>query len=81
MVPFWSAIQKNWCYIMHPDPMWPVNGVYRCPKCLNEYPVAWEQGMKRSPKPATVFSEAPALVSPKPAHSVLQVVKTFRQTA
>ena len=50
MVPFWSAIQKNWCYIMHPDPMWPVNGVYRCPKCLNEFPVVWEQDMKRRPK-------------------------------
>jgi hypothetical protein len=81
MVPFWSAIQKNWCYIMHPDPMWPVNGVYRCPKCLNEYPVVWEQGLKRTPKPAMTFKEAPALVSPKQARSGLRMVKTFRQTA
>jgi hypothetical protein len=23
--------------------MWPINGMYQCPKCLRRYPVPWEQ--------------------------------------
>jgi hypothetical protein len=30
---------------MHPDPMWPINGTYRCPKCLRVYPVRWANGL------------------------------------
>jgi len=37
-----EAISRAWCYIMHPDPLWPVNGYYRCPRCHRTYRVAWE---------------------------------------
>jgi hypothetical protein len=33
---------RAWCKLMHPDPMWPVGGFYRCPECLRQYPVQWE---------------------------------------
>jgi hypothetical protein len=33
---------RAWCKLMHPDPMWPVSGFYRCPTCLRQYPVQWE---------------------------------------
>jgi hypothetical protein len=38
-----KAIGDSWCQLMHPDPMWPVNGEYQCRVCLRRYPVAWEQ--------------------------------------
>ena len=44
---FVSAVGASWCQLMHPDPMWPVNGEYQCRVCLRKYPVAWEQ-----PEPA-----------------------------
>ena len=40
---FVSAVGSSWCQLMHPDPMWPVNGEYQCRVCLRKYPVAWEQ--------------------------------------
>ncbi len=33
---------RTWCKLMHPDPMWPVNGKYICPTCQRTYPVPWE---------------------------------------
>jgi hypothetical protein len=33
---------RAWCRLMHPDPMWPVRGLYRCPSCLRQYPVQWD---------------------------------------
>ncbi len=38
-----ASLSRFWCQAMHPNPMWPVNGQYRCPACLRVYPVAWEQ--------------------------------------
>lgn len=38
---------EAWCYLMHPAPMRPVRGHYRCPSCLREYPVPWEKGVNR----------------------------------
>ncbi len=38
-----SAVSRSWCQAMHPDPMWPINGSYQCPKCLKRYPVPWER--------------------------------------
>jgi hypothetical protein len=38
-----SDVSKVWCQMTHPSPMWPVNGQYRCPKCLRLFPVPWEQ--------------------------------------
>lgn len=43
----WSILSNLWCYTMHPAPMWPVNGYYRCPQCQREYPVPWEKGETR----------------------------------
>lgn len=40
---FVSAVGASWCQLMHPDPMWPVNGQYQCRVCLRKYRVAWEQ--------------------------------------
>ncbi len=40
---FWSYIAELWCKLMHPDPMWPAHGRYRCPACWREYPVQWEE--------------------------------------
>jgi hypothetical protein len=48
---------RAWCKLMHPDPMWPVNGFYRCPSCLRQYPVQWE-----APTPLKAVAEAPARV-------------------
>lgn len=39
----WSRAGNLWCRLMHPSPMWPVNGQYRCPKCMRTYPVPWER--------------------------------------
>ncbi len=33
---------RFWCKLMHPDPMWPIRGYYRCRRCLRQYPVPWE---------------------------------------
>jgi len=43
----WSFLSNWWCYKTHPTPMWPVLGKYRCPKCLRQYPVPWENGRNR----------------------------------
>jgi len=37
-----TAVRNRWCNIMHPAPMWPINGYYICPRCQNRYPVPWE---------------------------------------
>jgi hypothetical protein len=43
----WRFVTDLWCYMMHPDPMWPVNGQYRCPSCHRLYPVPWEKQTSR----------------------------------
>ena len=43
MKTFWSYVAEFWCKLMHPAPMWPVHGFYRCPDCWREYPVGWEE--------------------------------------
>ena len=35
-------IRSTWCKNMHTEAMWPIHGKYICPRCLREYPVAWE---------------------------------------
>ncbi len=35
-------IRSTWCKNMHTEAMWPMHGKYICPRCLSEYPVAWE---------------------------------------
>ncbi len=39
---WWIRLGNLWCTRMHPMPMWPVRGSYRCPACLREHPVPWE---------------------------------------
>jgi hypothetical protein len=38
---FFRWLAEGWCHLMHPDPLWPVNGRYRCPACYRTYPVPW----------------------------------------
>lgn len=35
----WLA--DRWCYLMHPDPMWPIHGRYLCRKCQRSRAVPW----------------------------------------
>ena len=37
-----EQLGRAWCKVMHPDPTWPVNGYYRCPRCHRKYRVPWE---------------------------------------
>ena len=39
-------IRSTWCKSMHNEAMWPMHGKYICPRCLREYPVAWEGPVK-----------------------------------
>jgi len=38
---FYREAAENWCHFAHAEPMWPVNGEYRCRTCLRTYPVPW----------------------------------------
>ncbi len=51
-----SRFVNLWCRLLHPAPMWPVNGRYRCPVCLRSYPVPWEK--------QPVVARAPVVVLP-----------------
>ena len=45
----WSYVADLWCTLMHPAPMWPSHGYYRCRACGREYPVPWEEpGQRKS---------------------------------
>lgn len=56
-----SRVATVWCQVMHPAPMWPVNGYYQCPACLRAYPVPWEQGGRsRHAADQQVLSNDPA---------------------
>ena len=48
---FRSSFAALWCRLIHPAPMWPVHGYYRCPACHRQYPVPWE------PRPVAVRVE------------------------
>ena len=45
---FWSLIADLWCRLIHPAPMWPVHGYYRCPACWRQYAVPWEARVEGS---------------------------------
>ncbi len=54
-----SRVATVWCKLMHPAPMWPVNGHYQCPACLRSYPVPWEHvRSNHNPDPAPVKRQA-----------------------
>jgi len=37
-----EALALFWCRATHRRPMWPVNGMYRCSKCLRTHRVPWD---------------------------------------
>ncbi|MCZ2075244.1 MAG: hypothetical protein HUU41_19700 [Bryobacteraceae bacterium] len=77
----WTFLRDSWCYRMHPAPMWPVNGMYRCPECQREYPVPWEKGVTRWDfQPAKEDVRESTFVS-HPARSGFRIVKAFKRTA
>lgn len=57
----WEKVAETWCRAMHPAPMWPVNGQYRCPTCLRTYPVPWEA--QQHPPARAVPAAAPVPVA------------------
>jgi hypothetical protein len=60
MKALWTSIASVWCQMMHPSPMWPVKGKYRCPTCMREYSVPWEEPEKQAApsKPARIGEAA-----------------------
>lgn len=59
----WEKAATTWCRVMHPAPMWPVNGQYRCPECLRTYAVPWEEQRK----PVHSVTQLPVRVTAQPA--------------
>jgi hypothetical protein len=53
---WWNNVGDAWCQLMHPDPLWPVKGYYRCPVCLRTHPVPWEHPPRRATPAAMVTS-------------------------
>lgn len=59
---FTSTVGNAWCQLMHPEPMWPVNGVYQCRECHRKFPVAWEKAAPAaSPEPPSPRPRAEAI--------------------
>jgi len=65
-----SSVGSSWCQLMHPDPMWPVNGHYQCRVCLRKFPVSWEHpetasvhthNHSRAPKSIASATASPAI--------------------
>jgi hypothetical protein len=59
-----DSIGKQWCSIMHPDPMWPVCGTYQCPRCQRRFPVPWEETPDAARKAHTRPDYAEAVLNP-----------------
>lgn len=55
-----SKFERFWCRMLHPAPMWPVNGHYICPQCQLRYRVTWSDPVPKYPEAATGMS-APLL--------------------
>lgn len=68
-----SSLSRMWCQAMHPSPMWPVNGQYRCPECMRVYPVAWEvtEPLRKPAKHARAAYQ-PVLKPTSPVAAVLK---------
>ncbi len=43
----WTWVNKTWCSVAHPSPLWPIHGQYQCPKCFRVYQVEWEPKIAR----------------------------------
>ena len=55
-----DGIARRWCKLTHPDPMWPVCGMYRCPQCHRTYAVPWEEKPRAERKQMVIPVAAPA---------------------
>ncbi len=76
----WRDLAEFWCKSMHPDPMWPAHGRYRCRKCLREYPVPWEDCPPMATlAPAAGKAFAAAAVSIKDSNA--QPARSWRRAA
>ncbi len=42
-------IGEFWCKMMHPSPMWPSHGHYRCRTCGRKFTVPWEFDLRERP--------------------------------
>lgn len=51
-----AMVRRRWCYMMHPAPMWPINGYYVCPRCQERFRVQWEGGDSYAPEPIQASS-------------------------
>ncbi len=50
-----DQFSEAWCKTMHPSPMWPIHGAYRCRACHRSFPVEWEaKSRTAAPAVATV---------------------------
>ncbi len=67
-----AGLSRMWCQAMHPSPMWPVNGQYRCPECLRVYPVAWESTAAASTTATETQPRMAASLQYTPAHHALK---------
>ncbi len=36
-----SRLSMFWCFLMHRDASWPINGHYQCLRCHRVYRVPW----------------------------------------
>ena len=45
----YQRILASWCRNFHGTPMHPIDGLYRCRRCLRTFPVEWE-GSPTKPK-------------------------------
>jgi transposase-like protein len=41
-------LAEFWCKLMHPTPMWPSHGRYRCRTCRRDYVVPWESDLRKT---------------------------------
>lgn len=77
MLPLWERVSREWCRAFHRQPMWPVNGYYRCPECLRTYPVPWSNRIC-----ATQPLPLPDEVRLQPARTrVISISRTAGKTA
>jgi hypothetical protein len=53
-----TLIKRFWCRKVHRRPMWPIHGKYICPRCLQEYPVYWEDVPGQRTLPAPHYADA-----------------------
>jgi hypothetical protein len=63
----WNRAAIGWCRAFHPEPLWPVNGHYRCRACLRAYAVSWQEddalakGARSGTEPAIGIEALPHL--------------------